>query len=77
MPITRHFPVNVSVEVAACGTRPARLRRIARPDSNQAEIMTGLGLKLEDRIDADPGVTPREFAGETLSAADGLFESPL
>lgn len=57
--------------------RKPRLRRIARPKSDQAEIMTGLGLKLEERIDADRDVTPREFARETRSAVDGLFESPL
>ncbi|MCH8147125.1 MAG: hypothetical protein IH987_03915 [Planctomycetes bacterium] len=57
--------------------RKLRLRRIARPNSDQAEIITGLGLKLQEQICADRDVTPREFASEPRSSTDGLFESPL
>ncbi len=57
--------------------RQLRLRLIARPNSDQAEIIAGLDLKLQERICADRDVTPGEFAGETPSSNNGVFESTL
>ena len=54
--------------------RKLRLRRIARPNWNQAEIIAGLGLKLQERICADREVTPGEFATQPQAPTDGLFE---
>jgi hypothetical protein len=42
--------------------RKLRLRRVARPNAEQAEILTALGLILPERICADRDITPREFA---------------
>jgi transposase len=44
--------------------RKLRLRRIARPHPEQAEIIAALGLNLPERICADRDVTPREFTTE-------------
>lgn len=54
--------------------RKLRLRRIARPNSDQAEIIAGLGLKLQERICADRDVTPRDFATEPQAPTDSLIE---
>jgi len=42
--------------------RKLRLRRVARPHGEQAEIINALGLTLPERLCADRDVTPREFA---------------
>jgi transposase len=42
--------------------RKLRLRRVARPSAEQAEIIAALGLTLPERICADRDMTPREFA---------------
>jgi transposase len=44
--------------------RKLRLRRVARPNVEQAEIIAALGLSLPDRLCADRDVTPREFDPE-------------
>lgn len=44
--------------------RKLRLRRVARPNAEQAEIIAALGLTLSERICADRDVTPKEFATE-------------
>ena len=43
--------------------RKLRLRRVARPNPEQAEIIAALGLSLPERICAERDVTPREFTG--------------
>jgi len=48
--------------------RKLRLRRVARPHGEQAEIIHALGLTLPERICADRDVTPREFV--TMPSAD-------
>lgn len=48
--------------------RKLRLRRVARPNAEQAEIITALGLCLPERLCADRDVTPREFATEQPTA---------
>jgi transposase len=45
--------------------RTLQLRRVARPNTEQAEIIAALGLSLPDRICADRDVTPREFRPES------------
>ncbi|MGD2108174.1 MAG: IS1634 family transposase [Phycisphaerae bacterium] len=45
--------------------RKLRLRRIARPNIEQAEIIAALGLSLPERICADRDVAPREFTTES------------
>ena len=42
--------------------RKLRLRRVARPNPEQAEIIAALGLSLPQRICADRDVTPKGFA---------------
>ncbi len=44
--------------------RKLRLRRVARPNAEQAEIIAALGLTLPERICADRDVTPQEFSTE-------------
>ncbi len=44
--------------------RKLRLRRVARPNAEQAELIAALGLTLPERICADRDVTPREFPTE-------------
>ena len=44
--------------------RKLRLRRVARPNAEQAEIIAALGLSLPERIRADRDVTPQEFTAE-------------
>jgi transposase len=41
--------------------RKLRLRRVARPNAEQAEIIAALGISLPERICADRDVTPAEF----------------
>ena len=45
--------------------RTLRLRRVARPNAEQAEIIAALGSTLPERICVDRDVTPREFKTET------------
>ena len=54
--------------------RTLRLRRVARPNPEQAQIIAALGLSLPERICADRDVTPREFASEPLLPAAGTRE---
>lgn len=44
--------------------RKLRLRRVARPNAEQAEIIAALGLTLPEQICADRDVTPQEFPTE-------------
>lgn len=44
--------------------RKLRLRRVARPNAEQTEIIAALGLTLPERICADRDVTPHEFPTE-------------
>ena len=44
--------------------RTLRLRRVARPNVEQAEIIAALGLSLPEHICADRGVTPKELRTE-------------
>lgn len=44
--------------------RKLRLRRVARPNPEQEEIIAALGLTLAERICADRDVTPKELASE-------------
>ncbi len=44
--------------------RKLRLRRVARPNPEQAEIIAALGLSLPERICADRDVTPSEFTSD-------------
>jgi transposase len=48
--------------------RKLRLRRVARPGAEQAEIIAALGFTLPERICADRDVTPREFTTELPSS---------
>jgi len=48
--------------------RKLRLRRVARPNAEQAEIIAALGLTLPERLCADREVTPKEFAAEPRSS---------
>jgi len=48
--------------------RKLRLRRVARPDAEQAEIIAALGFTLPERICADRDVTPKEFTTELPSS---------
>jgi hypothetical protein len=41
--------------------RTLRLRRVARPNAEQAQIITALGFGLPERLCADRDVTPRKF----------------
>ncbi len=54
--------------------RTLRLRRVARPNGEQAEIIAALGLSLPERICADRDVTPREFTSESASPTAGANE---
>ena len=54
--------------------RTLRLRRVARPNPEQAEIIAALGLSLPERICADRDVTPREFTGDLPSPAARTHE---
>jgi transposase len=54
--------------------RKLRLRRVARPHPEQAQIIAALGLSLPERICADRDVTPREFTTEPPPPAVGLNE---
>ncbi|MCH7925163.1 MAG: hypothetical protein IIC51_06475 [Planctomycetes bacterium] len=54
--------------------RKLRLRRVARPNSEQAKIVAALGLSLPERICADREVTPREFTSESTPPAAGATE---
>jgi transposase len=54
--------------------RRLRLRRVARPNADQAEIITSLGLTLPERICADCDVTPGDSAGWPLPVATGARE---
>jgi len=49
--------------------RTLRLRRVARPNAEQAEIIAALGLSLPERICADRDVTPKEFRTEPSTQA--------
>ncbi len=49
--------------------RTLRLRRVARPNAEQAELLAGLGLTLPERICADQDVTPLEGPGGGWSVA--------
>ena len=51
--------------------RKLRLRRVARPNAEQAEIIAALGLCLPERLCADRDVTPSEFATEPPPPAAG------
>ncbi len=44
--------------------RKLRLRRVARPNAEQTEIIAALGLTLPEQICADRDVTPQEFTTE-------------
>ena len=44
--------------------RKLRLRRVARPNAEQAEIIAALGFSLPERLCADRDVTPKEFPSE-------------
>jgi len=46
-----------------------RLRRVARPNPEQAEIIAALGLTLPECICADHDITPKESAVEPHSTA--------
>jgi hypothetical protein len=46
--------------------RQLRLRRVARPNAEQAEIIASLGLTLPERICADRDITPSESAAHAL-----------
>ena len=50
------------------------LRRVARPNPEQAEIIASLGLSLPERICADRDVTPREFTSEPPTPVAGTHE---
>jgi hypothetical protein len=54
--------------------RKLRLRRVARPNPEQAEIVAALGLSLPERICADRDVTPREFTRKPPLPAVGANE---
>jgi transposase len=54
--------------------RKLRLRRVARPNPEQAEIIALLGLSLPERICADRDVTPREFTSEPPTPVAGTHE---
>ena len=54
--------------------RKLRLRRVARPNPEQAEIIAALGLSLPERICADRDVTPREFTSDLPPSAAGTPE---
>jgi transposase len=44
--------------------RKLRLRRVARPNAEQAEVIAALGFTLPERICADRDVTPQDFPTE-------------
>ncbi len=46
--------------------RTLRLRRVARPSPEQAEIIAALRLSLPERICADRDITSSEFTGARL-----------
>ncbi|MFV2068715.1 MAG: IS1634 family transposase, partial [Pirellulales bacterium] len=54
--------------------RTLRLRRVARPNPEQAKIVAALGLSLPERICADRDVTPKEFTSESTPPAAGATE---
>jgi len=54
--------------------RKLRLRRVARPNPEQAEIIASLGFSLPERICADRDVTPKEFTTEPPPPAAGVNE---
>lgn len=54
--------------------RPLRLRRVARPNVEQAGIIRSLGLTLPERICADRDVTPDDSPGRLLPFAAGIPE---
>jgi len=54
--------------------RTLRLRRVARPNPEQAKIVAALGLSLPERICADRDVTPKEFTSESPPLAAGTNE---
>jgi transposase len=54
--------------------RTLRLRRVARPNPEQATIVAALGLSLPERICADRDITPREFTSESPPPATGANE---
>jgi hypothetical protein len=54
--------------------RKLRLRRVARSNPEQAEIIAALGLSLPERICADRDVTPGEFTSELPPPAAGPTE---
>jgi transposase len=56
--------------------RKLRLRRVARPNAEQAEIITALGLELPERICADRDVTPKEFANEEPRYVGSVRSAP-
>ena len=51
-----------------------RLRRVARPNPEQAEIIAALGLSLPERICADRDVTPKDFTSDLPPPAAGTHE---
>lgn len=54
--------------------RTLRLRRVARPNPEQARIVAALGLSLPERICADRDVTPGEFTSQSTPPAAGATE---
>jgi transposase len=54
--------------------RKLRLRRVARPSSEQAEILAALGLSMPERICADRDVTPKEFTSQPPPATAPIDE---
>jgi len=56
--------------------RKLRLRRVARPSSEQAEILAALGLSMPERICADRDVTPKEFTSQPPPATARIDERP-
>jgi len=54
--------------------RTLRLRRVARPNPEQAEIIAALELSLPERICADRDITPAELTGEPPPSAAGPTE---
>lgn len=49
--------------------RKLRLRRVARPNPEQAEIIAALGLSMPERTCADRDVTPKEFTSQPQPAS--------
>jgi transposase len=54
--------------------RKLRLRRVARPSPEQAELLAAMGLTLPERICADRDVTPEQFDAESPPPAASTCE---